>query len=364
MSDSDLDLDYHPDLGNRRDYGIGIIGAGAIVNAAHLPAYRKAGFNVIGITDLDVDRARKTAKQFEVPKVYERVQALLDDAAVRIVDIAVPPWNQLNLVRQATAAGKHLLCQKPLSNVYSEAVEIVRMAEDAGVKLAVNQQMRWDQAVRASRTLLTRGWLGQPVAATIDIGILTDWSAWPWLLEVEGLDLMYHSIHYFDSLRSLFGQPERVCASGSRFPEQKPKGETRTLTVFEYSDTFRALVSVNHNNWTDDRYATLRIEGTEGYLRGTFGLLYNYPYGRPDTLEFSSKTKYPHLSFSHRFEETWIPDSFIGPMGELMRAIEEDRAPETSGSDNLETLQLVHAAYRSMAEHRSVSPDEIKAMGR
>lgn len=360
MSDPALDLDYRPQPGRKRDYGIGIIGAGAIVNAAHLPAYRKAGFNVAGITDLDRARAETTANTFEIPRVYDTVDALLGDPDVEIVDIAVPPWHQLGLARQAVAAQKHLLCQKPLSNVYAEAKEIVRLARDAGVRLAVNQQMRWDQAVRASRTLLQRGWLGDPVSATIDVSILTDWGAWPWLLEVEGLDLMYHSIHYFDAFRSLFGQPGRVWSSGSTYPGQAPKGETRTLTVLEYTPHFRALVSVNHNNWTDDRYATLRIDGTEGFAKATFGLLYNYPHGRPDTLEFHSKEAYPHLSFSHRFEEMWVPDAFIGPMSELMRAIEEDREPETSGADNLQTLQIVHAGYRSMTEGRAVSPDEIE----
>lgn len=359
MSDMNLDLDYRPKLGIRRDLGIGIIGAGAIVNAAHLPAYRKAGFNVAGITDLDMVRARETARKFDIPTVYESVDALLNDPAVHIVDIAVPPWNQLALVRQAAGAGKHLLCQKPLSNVYAEAVEIVQIAAGAGIKLAVNQQMRWDQAIRSARTLLNRGWLGEPVSATIDVGILTDWSAWSWLLAVKGLDLMYHSIHYFDSMRSLFGNPKQVWSMATRYPGQAPEGETHTHTVLDFSPTFRVLVAVNHNNWTADRFATLRIEGTDGYLTGTFGLLYNYPYGRPDTLTFHSRSHYPHLTFSHEFEETWIPDSFIGPMGELMRAIEEGREPETSGDDNLNTLQIVHAAYRSIEERRAVSPAEI-----
>ena len=354
-----LDLDYRPVLGNKRDYGIGIIGAGGIVNAAHLPAYRKAGFNVIGLTDKDRDKAEQTARTFEVPKVYATVEALLEDPSVEIVDIAVPPWNQKDLVRQVTTAGKHLLCQKPLSNIYAEAVEIVEMAEASGVRLAVNQQMRWDQAVRASRTLLNRGLLGDPASAVIDISILTEWRAWPWVLTVEGLDLMFHSIHYFDSMRSLFGLPERVWSSGSGYPGQAPVGETRTITVFEYSDTFRAMVSVNHNNWTEEQFATLRIDGTEGYAAGTFGLLYDYPHGRPDTLSYSSRRIDPNKTIDHRFEERWIPDSFIGPMGELMAAIEEDRLPETNGRDNLKTLQMVHAGYRSMAEHRAVSPGEI-----
>lgn len=360
MIDTQLDLDYLPKLGSKRDYGIGIIGAGAIINAAHLPAYRKAGFCVIGITDQDTTRATETAQKFNIPKVYESVDALLRDPDVDIVDVAVPPWSQLGVVRKVVSAGKHLLCQKPLSNVFSEAVECVELAEQAGVRLAVNQQMRWDQAIRSARTLLRRGWLGDPVSATIDVSILTAWDAWPWLLEVEGLDLMYHSIHYFDSLRSLFGDPQQIWSIGTRYPGQAPKGETGTHTVFDFSPTFRAVVAVNHNNWTDDRCATIRIDGTEGYLTGTFGLLYNYPHGRPDTLEFHSKRVYPHLSFSHHFSETWIPDSFIGPMGELMAAIEENRAPETNGRDNLDTLRLVNAAYRSMAEHRSVSPKEIQ----
>ena len=354
-----MDLDYRPALGTKLDYGIGIIGAGGIVNAAHLPAYRKAGFNVIGLTDKDVDKANRTARDFEVPRAYPNVDSLLDDPAVEIVDIAVPPWHQKELVRKATAAGKHLLCQKPLSNVYAEAVEIVEMAEERGVKLAVNQQMRWDQAVRASRTLLNRGLLGESASAVIDVSILTEWRAWPWVLEADGLDLMFHSIHYFDSMRSLFGDPERVWSSGASYPGHVATGETRTITVFEYSDTFRALVSVNHNNWTEECFATLRIDGTEGYAAGTFGLLYDYPHGRPDTLAWSSRKVDASRTINHRFEERWIPDSFIGPMGELMASIEQDRLPETNGRDNLKTLQLVNAGYLSMAEHRAVAPGEI-----
>lgn len=354
-----MDLEYRPVLGTKLDYGIGIIGAGGIVNAAHLPAYRKAGFNVIGVTDKDIDKANRTAREFEVPRVYPTVEALLDDSEVEIVDIAVPPWHQKELVRKATAAGKHLLCQKPLSNIYAEAVEIVEMAETSGVKLAVNQQMRWDQAVRASRSLLNRGLLGDPASAVIDVSILTEWNAWPWVLDAEGLDLMFHSIHYFDSMRSLFGQPERVFSSGASYPGHAATGETRTITVFEYSDTFRALVSVNHNNWTEECFATLRIDGTEGYAAGTFGLLYDYPHGRPDTLSFSSLKIDASKTINHRFEERWIPDSFIGPIGDLMASIEQDRLPETNGRDNLKTLQLVNAGYLSMAERRAVEPGEI-----
>jgi len=361
MNIPELELDYAPKLGNKIDYGIGIVGAGAIINVAHLPAYRKAGFRVVGITDINRERAVETAQKFDIPKVYMNVEELVTDESVEIVDIAVPAQHQRKIVETVVAAKKHLLCQKPLAEEYAVAKAIVELAQSAGVKLAVNQQMRWEQATRASKTLMERGWLGTPITAGIYVSILTDWRAWGWLLSVERLDIMYHSIHYFDSLRFLFGAPERMFCSASRAPNQAAKGETRTLTIMEYDSGLRILVDVNHDNWTEDCHATFRFDGTEGVIQGTYGLLYNYPHGRPDTLEFMSRTRQPGYWFRAPLQGRWIPDAFVGPMGSLMHAIETGGEPETSGADNLQTLQMVHAAYRSMKENRAVSPREIQA---
>ena len=70
-------LDYKPRLPERMDRGIGMVGAGGIVNYAHLPAYKKAGFNVIGITDRNRERAERTAKDHGIAKVYATVDELL-----------------------------------------------------------------------------------------------------------------------------------------------------------------------------------------------------------------------------------------------------------------------------------------------
>src|SRR5437764_7038882 len=85
-----LGLDTSIRVEGRKDYGIGIVGAGAIVRHGHLPAYRAAGLNVVGITDLEPVRARELAAQFDVIRVHESVEALIADPAVAIVDIAIP----------------------------------------------------------------------------------------------------------------------------------------------------------------------------------------------------------------------------------------------------------------------------------
>src|ERR1700740_3683895 len=203
-------LDYKPKLPQRLDHGIGIVGAGGIVNYAHLPAYKKAGFKIVGITDQNREKAERTAGEHGIPKVYESLGELIADPEVEIVDVAVYPASQLAMVEQATAAGKHLLCQKPFSDEYSNAVRSVRLAMEAKVKIAVNQQMRWDAGIRCARLLIDDGWLGTPSYGAIQVHCKTDWSLWPWIYRGKRLEIMFHSIHYIDSLRFLFGDPAYV----------------------------------------------------------------------------------------------------------------------------------------------------------
>jgi predicted dehydrogenase len=351
-------LDYKPKMPKTRDHGIGIVGAGGIVNYAHLPAYKKAGFKVVGITDKNYEQAERTAREHGIPKVYANLGELLSDPITEIVDVAVYPSVQVEIVEQATAAGKHLLCQKPFADEYAKAERSVQFAEQANVKLAVNQQMRWDAGIRCARLLIDDGWLGTPTYATIQVHCKTDWSLWPWIFQGAHLEVMFHSIHYIDSLRFLVGEPELVFTSGSRAPGEQTQAETKTLSVWEYSNGLQVLIDVCHSTWQDDQYAIFRLEGAEGVIKGTIGLMYNYPIGRPDTLEFMSKRN-PGYWFSPRLDSVWIPDAFVGPMASLMCAIENKSEPETSGRDNLRTMQIVFAEYRSMKEKRAVHPGEI-----
>ena len=351
-------LDYKPKMPRRTDHGIGIVGAGGIVNYAHLPAYKKAGFKVVGITDKNHEQAERTAKQHGIPKVYATAGELLSDRDVEIADVAVYPAQQVEIVAQATAAGKHLLCQKPLADEYAKAVRSVELAEQAGVKIVVNQQMRWDAGIRCAHLLIDEGWLGAPTYATIQVHCQTDWSLWPWIYQGKRLEIMFHSIHYIDSLRYILGEPTMVFTSGARAPGEITQAETKTLTIWEYASGLQVLIDVCHTTWQDDPYAIFRFEGTGGVIKGTIGLMYNYPSGRPDTLEFMSKRN-PGYWFSARLQSMWIPDAFVGPMASLMRAIEDNSEAETSGRDNLHTLQIVFAEYLSMAEKRAVRPAEI-----
>jgi predicted dehydrogenase len=336
---------------------IAIVGAGAIVDFAHLPAYRAAGLEVVGIHDRNLERATTIANRHSVPKVYSTLEDLLADDRVSVVDIAVLPDAQPDIATAALNAGKHLLCQKPLALSPATANRLVAHAQKTGLKVAVNQQLRFSESMAVAKAMIDRGWIGEPLAIQIDVDIATDWGAWPWLLTSDRLEVQYHSIHYLDTIRHLVGEPTSVFCRGTRHPSQAPIAETRTTSVLLYPGDLQATVSVNHENISNDVKAEFRIEGSEGVISGTFGLLYNYPHGRPDTLSVWSRSVPTDGWLSYPITTRWLPDAFAGPMASLLDAIDNDTEPLTSASDNLRTVCMIDALYRSMRSSQVESID-------
>ena len=164
--DLNSDLDHTAPLPLRSDYRIGAIGAGFIMRDVQLPAYRNAGFHVAALASRTAEIAREVADFRGVPKVYDTIDELLADDSIDIFDIAVPSDRQVEIVRELVRIGakpKGILAQTPLATNLDASRELVRTCADRGIILAVNQNMRFDQSIRALRTLLRRGDLGLPV---------------------------------------------------------------------------------------------------------------------------------------------------------------------------------------------------------
>lgn len=362
----DLDLDYLPHRPPKSDYGIGAIGAGFIVRDCHLLAYQNAGFRRVAIASRTRASAEAAAQLRGVERVYDHWQDLVRDPDVEIVDIGVPPDQQPDIIRWIAVHRpphlKGILAQKPLAMDYPQAVELVQACEDAGLKLAVNQNMRYDQSVRALKTILNRGYLGELVLGTIEMRAIPHWM--PWQEAMGWLTLRIMSIHHLDTFRYWFGDPERIFCSVRPDPRTRfPHRDGIALYILEYESGLRC------SGWDDvwagpakeggdaDLYIKWRVEGTEGMAEGTIGWP-KYPDRSPSTLRFSTRMQ-PGCWFEPRWSQVWFPDAFEGPMAQLMTAIHDDTEPEISGRDNLRTMALVDAAYRSVEERRLVSLTEV-----
>ena len=134
-----LMFDHMPSPPVRSDYPIGVIGAGFIVRDIQLVAYRKAGFKVEAIYAEPPEQAEEVAELRGIPKAYTTREQLLADPGIQILDIAVPPHVQPEIIADALRERKHIrgiLAQKPLAVNYREALEVVR-------RRATRRRSRW-----------------------------------------------------------------------------------------------------------------------------------------------------------------------------------------------------------------------------
>ena len=358
-----MELNIHSPLPTRLDWRIGCIGSGFIMNDCHLVAYRKAGLNPVAIASRAKDNATKCAEQHKIGIIYESIGQLLDDESVEVLDIAVPPDNQLDLIKAACKRGtaKGILAQKPLGANYTEAVAAVEACEQAGIVLAVNQNMRYDQSVRAGKTLLANGTIGEPVLATIDMRGIPHWM--PWQERQGWVTLRIMSIHHMDTFRYWFGDPERIYCTVRPDPRtQFPHTDGIASYILEYADGLRAIAI--DDTWTGparegaptDIGIEWRIEGLDGLAKGNIGWCQD-PYTTPSTITYA--TKGDSVFHSPTWDESWFPDAFIGTMTQLLIALETGKEPAIGGRDNLKTMALVEAAYLSAEEHRAVELGEV-----
>jgi predicted dehydrogenase len=360
-----MDLRTQPELPKRRNFRIGCLGAGFIVSDCHLPAYRKARFNPVAVASRSPEKARRLAETQNIPRAFDRFEDLLDDASIEILDVAVAPHAQAQLIREACRRRtvKGILAQKPLGVNYREAHELVDHCERAGIVLAVNQNMRYDQSVRAGKTLLTSNTLGDPVLATIEMRGIPHWM--PWQAEQGWVTLRIMSIHHLDTFRYWFGDPARIYCTFRTDPRTRfPHEDGICAYILEYENGFRCMGL--DDTWTgpakegcpSDIYIRWRIEGLDGLAIGDIGWVKN-PYTTPSTLRYAHKGD---AQFHEpRWSESWFPDAFIGTMAQLLVAVENGTEPAISGRDNLNTMALVDAGYLSAREHRAVAPAEIVA---
>jgi predicted dehydrogenase len=352
-----------PDVAIReRGFRIGCIGAGMIMAECHLAAYRQAGFPVVAIASRTRSRAKQVAERWAIDMVHDTPDALIADPDVQIVDIAYPPDQQPALIRAALKAPhvRAILAQKPLALTLDEARALRDEARAAGKVLSVNQNMRYDQSMQVLSQLLERGELGEPVFAQIDMHAIPHWQSF--LSGYERLTLANMSVHHLDVLRFLFGEVREVSSVARTDPRTAfahQDGLVATTLRFESGLLAVSLEDVwagpRGEGFEDDQHIRWRVEGTEGVAKGTIG----WPTGAPSTLSYASRTTTGGKWVSLTWETMWFPDAFVGVMEQLQYALATGEPPALSVADNVKTMALVEAAYRSIAERRTVRLDEI-----
>lgn len=331
-----------------------IIGAGGIVNTAHLPAYKIAGFNVQGIYDIDNAKAIATAANFNVPHVFINVAEMIAHAPANAVfDVAVPGSQIIQLLHQLPVAATVLL-QKPMGENYTEAKKILALTQSKKMIAGVNFQLRYAPYILAAKELINKNLLGGLNDIEVNVNVFTPWNLWDFLMVSPRVEILYHSIHYVDLVRNLLGNPQSLYAKTTKHPSMPQMGSVRSNIIMDYGDMTRANILTNHchNYGTPKQQSYIKIEGSKGAAIINFGALIDYPRGAADSFEYVllEEGKEPQWQ-QMKIEGSWFPHAFIGSMNEMLQAAAgEITQPDNSVEDCIYTMACVEAAYKSSEE--------------
>jgi predicted dehydrogenase len=322
-----------------------IVGAGAIVRTAHLPAYRRLGLPVAGFYDIVPTQARSAATIAPPAAVF----ATLDEAVKEpgaVFDVAVP-GDQIVAILERLPHGAAVLIQKPMGADLPEAERILACCRARDLVAAINFQLRFAPGMLALHDLVTSGDLGTLVDIDVRVVIEQPWHNWTFMVGAPRVEILYHSIHYVDAIRWLAGEPRGAYCKAVAHPATPQLRDTRSSIILDYGDTLRCSLVLNHTHKADATHKTSQIivEGTKRAARVTWGVNLDYPSGPPDTMQVTAA--------GGRWEEvplrgSWFTEAFEGPMANLQRYIGgEDTALVGDVRDAIRTMAVVEACYES-----------------
>ncbi len=327
------------------------IGAGGIVRSAHIPAYTEKGYKIAGVYDVVTKAAQSLAHDFAIPCHFETIKEASKMKDV-VFDIAVPADQIINVLKQLPDRAT-VLIQKPMGRDLREASRILALCQIKKLIAAVNFQLRFAPNMLVLQNKIAQKKLGEIIDVEVRIRTNTPWSDWKFLRGIPRLEILYHSIHYIDLLRSCFGEPVSIWARADEDASFKGYADTRTMAHLSFAGGIRASIITAHSHDFAPKVKSshVLVEGTRAAIIAKMGVNLAYPKGEPDTLDICPRSG---AWKSIALDGSWFPKAFAGTMSSLQRfAAGQDKTLHTAVSDAWKTMSVVEACYRSSARGKT-----------
>jgi predicted dehydrogenase len=333
---------------------VAIVGCGW-AGVRHAQAYRAAGAELAWAVDVDLDRAQALG----AARATVDLATALADPEVDAVSICLPHALHAQASVEAATSEKHVLVEKPIAASLAEADRMIAAADSAHVVLMVAESVRFDPLLERAVHLVQAGTIGPPalVQVTRQAYLRESFlSARRWFLDRDlaaGGIMMSGGIHDFDILRMLLGEPLRVYAVRVRQRFAEMQGDDTSVAIVSFPNQVTATLTESFLMKTlvtasGPEEHTVRVDGDLGSLivdahRQTIHLFSELPhYQRPGAVSA---------------REIRVPpdDPFEREVRHFLACIESGAEPITSGRTQRRNLELVLAAYGSMASGAPVA---------
>ena len=345
------DLDFRPPLPRAYRPRIALIGAGGI-SGAHLAAYRAAGFDVAVICNRTLGKAEaKRAEFYPQAEATADIQRTLTRDDIQVVDLTPHPDVRLPMIETALRAGKHVLSQKPFVTDLDAGLRLCDLADASGLKLAVNQNGRWAPHLAWMRAAVNQGLIGTLQFVNSSIHWDHSWIAGTAFEDIDDLILYDFAVHRFDFLTSLIGaSANSVHAIASRASSQTIRPPLLAQATVTFPGGQATLIMDGAARYgSEDRMV---ITGSHGTLNSRGPDLATQEVW----LTTEAGVAQPAL------QGNWFKEGFIGTMGALLCAIEDNTTPLNDARRNLDALALVFAAVASTRRGVPVVPGTVRSL--
>lgn len=328
---------------------LGLIGCGRVVETWHHPALAVIPeIRVRAIADSDSGRLERVGSLFQIDDRhrYADYRELLDQADLDAVSISTPPGSHRAIATAAAAAGKHILCEKPIATTLADADAMVQAARDAELQLSVHHNYFWFPENRVAAQLVRDGKLGRLVYTHINcLGLPYIGGAWRlYEPETSGGGVFIDMLHLIYLTNFFFGSfPLRADARVRRIRDERIRVEDFATARLEYEG---GVGEVNVS-WGLGWGGT-QLMGTRGRLIYHYGHFTGVSYERPDRLVLITAEGETDVTFPEAVQFSQ------GPFHQFVSAVVDGRPLEVTGEDGRAALEVALAAYKSAALRRAV----------
>ena len=332
---------------------VGIIGAGRIgqVHAKSI-TYHIPQAEIVAISDIFVDGAKKVAEELGIPNYYQDYHEILNNPEIDAVLICSSTDTHADIACEAAEAGKHIFCEKPVDLTVAKIKKVIAAVDKAGVKLQIGFNRRYDHNFAHIKELANEGKLG-------DLQIIKITSRDPEAppveyVKVSGGIFLDMTVHDFDMARFIGGEVEEVYANATVMvdPAIGEAGDVDTALVALKFKSGAIGVIDNCRRACYGYDQRLEVFGSGGQASAANDTPTNVSYIN----ESGNVTDKPLYFFLERYMQ-----SFVDEMTEFIDAVVNDKDTQTTVYDGFEALRLGLAAKLSVEEHRPVKLSEIEA---
>ena len=339
---------------------IGVVGTGNVGLIRVRALKRATGCELTAIADLDEDRARALARSSGI-EVFRDYQDMLKSDRVDGVIVSTPPQLHEEMVIASLEAGKHVLCEKPLSNTVDSCRRMIEMSRTTGKTLATGFNHRYFPAVQLVKQALDDGVIGEldHVRAFAGHSGLSEFSA-PWMYDkkiVGGGTLMDNGSHLIDLVRYLLGEIDQVFGVATGNVWKLDRSEDNGFALMRSAQGKTASLQATWSEWKGYRFH-LEAYGDKGMARAYYAPMMSMliTMDRPGGRSHRKRNFYPWNIIQERLQGwQWTTENtFRQELGDFVRLCGGKQGTIADGFDGLRAVEIANAIYRSTEEKQDV----------